>query len=84
MSTADLKLTIYQLLASTQDSKLLNSVYKLLKSQKKKRDTDWWLTISDKEKAAIEVGIAQAERGELIPHEEVVKKSRRLIEKYRK
>ena len=37
---------------------------------------DWWDEISDKEKAAIEAGIAQADRGELIPHEQVMKKLR--------
>lgn len=35
--------------------------------------------LSEKEKAAVEIGIKEAEAGELIPHEEVVKEMR---EKY--
>lgn len=32
--------------------------------------------LSEKEKAAVEIGIKEAEAGELIPHEEVVKEMR--------
>ena len=35
---------------------------------------DWWDELSDKEKAGIEEGLAQSERGQGMPHEEVMKK----------
>ncbi|MEN8249776.1 MAG: hypothetical protein ABFS32_12655 [Bacteroidota bacterium] len=44
--------------------------------ERKGRSTDWWDEISDAEKTAIEEGIAEADRGELIPHEEVMKEVR--------
>ncbi|HEY4323272.1 MAG TPA: hypothetical protein VGN20_04780 [Mucilaginibacter sp.] len=36
--------------------------------------SDWWNEIGDDEKAEIEEGLAQADRNELIPHEEVMAK----------
>lgn len=35
---------------------------------------DWWDDLSENEKASIEEGIAQSERGEGIPHAEVMKR----------
>ncbi|MBD3182971.1 hypothetical protein GF312_11820 [Candidatus Poribacteria bacterium] len=43
---------------------------------KKEKGSDWWDEISEAEKAAVEKGLAEADRGELIPHEEVMKKVR--------
>ena len=43
---------------------------------KKEKGADWWDEISDSERAAIEEGLAEADRGELIPHEEVMKEVR--------
>jgi len=34
---------------------------------------DWWKNLRDTEKVAIEKSLAEADRGELIPHEEVMK-----------
>ena len=36
-------------------------------------ETDWWDTISDTEKAAIQKGVQQLDAGQGIPHEEVMK-----------
>lgn len=43
---------------------------------KKEEGVDWWDEISDAERAAIEEGLSEADRGELIPHEEVMKEVR--------
>ena len=43
---------------------------------KKEKGADWWDEISDAERNAIEEGLAEADRGELIPHEEVMKEVR--------
>ena len=37
-------------------------------------ETDWWDTVSDTEKAAIQKGVQQLDAGQGIPHEEVMKK----------
>lgn len=41
---------------------------------------EWWDEISEAERNAIEEGLAEADRGELIPHKEVMKEVR---EKYK-
>jgi len=47
-----------------------------------KKKTDWWDEISEDERRSIEQGLAEADRGELIPHEQVMKelKSRYKID----
>lgn len=40
-------------------------------------DTDWWDELSPEDRAAIEEGCVQAERGETIPHEQVIADMRR-------
>jgi len=41
---------------------------------KKEQTVDWWDDISNDEKAEIEEGLAQADRGEVFSHEEVMQK----------
>jgi len=41
---------------------------------KKEQHLDWWDTITDDERAEIEQGIAEADRGEILSHEEVMSK----------
>jgi predicted transcriptional regulator len=43
--------------------------------------TDWWDEIDEDEKAEIEEGIAQADRGEVIPHQEVMAKYQQWLSK---
>jgi len=43
---------------------------------KKEKGVDWWDEIGEAERNAIEEGLAEADRGELIPHEEVMKEVR--------
>ncbi|WP_295652737.1 hypothetical protein [uncultured Mucilaginibacter sp.] len=50
------------------------SVIKLFVDLKKEQEADWWDTISVDERADIEEGLSQADRGELIPHDEVMAK----------
>lgn len=46
------------------------------------KKSDWWDEISEDERRSIEQGLAEADRGELIPHELVMKelKSRYRID----
>lgn len=63
------KLELIQWLSTVEDISLLDKILALRKQEK-----DWWKTISDDEKAAIEEGIAQADAGKLIPHSDVRKR----------
>ena len=83
MSTAELKSNLHRLIDSISDNKTLNSIYTLL-SKQKKQDIDWWGTISKEEKDAIEKGLAEVERGDVVSHEQVMKESFKLLNKYRR
>ncbi len=50
------------------------SVIKRFIALKKSEQTDWWDQIGLEEKAEIEEGFAQADKGEVIPHQEVMAK----------
>ncbi|HEY8999864.1 MAG TPA: hypothetical protein VIM89_00830 [Mucilaginibacter sp.] len=50
------------------------SIIKRFIALKKKQQSDWWDHISMDEKTEIEEGLAQADSGEVIPHEEVMAK----------
>lgn len=66
------KYLIIEKLIQTQDDAILNQVKELLGIT----DNDWWHVISEAEKAAVQKGLDQLDRGEGIPHEEVMKKAR--------
>jgi hypothetical protein len=63
------KLELVQLILNTSKPLTLKKVEEVLKRQ----EPDWWDEISDAERASIKKGLAEADRGELIPHEEVMK-----------
>lgn len=44
------------------------------------KKTNWWDEISEEERRSIEQGIAKADRGELIPHEEVMAKYKKWLQ----
>lgn len=60
-------------LMNVKDPHLIEAFKNLLKYRKKKVQTDWWDEISDEEKAEINEGIYQADKGELISHNEMKK-----------
>lgn len=68
MSIAELRLALIDKIMHMEESALLN-VNTLLEESKE----DWWDLLSKEEQEEIEEGLAQAERGELIPHDEVMK-----------
>ena len=69
------KLRLIEWLAGLNDSKTLYEFITL----KKKKEVDWWDEISAEERTEIEEGLAQADRGELIPHEEVMAKFKKWL-----
>jgi hypothetical protein len=64
------KLELVQLIINTKKPLTLRKVEDVLKGEK---ESDWWDEISDAERQSIEKGLAEADRGELIPHETVMK-----------
>ena len=69
------KLNLLEWLGGLNDPEILEEFITL----KKSRDVDWWDEISEEEQSAIDEGITQLNRGEGIPHEQVMKEIR---EKY--
>lgn len=69
MNLQEKKLELVQLILNTEKPSVLKKVEAVLK---KENDLDWWDGISEEEKKAIEKGIAEADRGELISHSVVM------------
>ena len=72
MNLQSKKLELVQLILNTEKPSILARVEAALKG----KAIDWWDKLSAEEKEAIERGISEAEKGELIPHEEVMKEAR--------
>ena len=68
------KLELIQWLSTLEDSNLIEKVMELRKRESK----DWWNSISENEKQAIEKGIEDADAGKLNPHTN----ARKLYEKW--
>jgi hypothetical protein len=74
MSTIELKSSLHDLIEGIEDNDILSAVYLLLAKQQNKTDEkDFWDELPDYVKVGIEEGLAQSERGEGIPHDEVMK-----------
>ncbi len=71
------KIELTQLLLRTNDISLLKKIKTLL--IKSKGETDWWDEISITEKVEIEEGIAQADSGQVISNEEVIKSYKKWL-----
>ena len=57
------------------------SVIKQFIALKNERQRDWWDEIGEDERAEIEEGLAKAERGDVLFHEEVMAKYQKLSSK---
>jgi predicted transcriptional regulator len=75
MSTAELKSNLHKLIDKVEDNKMLKITYLLL-SKTEDDDKDWWDTISAKEKAAIEKGLKDIDKGHVFSHAKVMKEIR--------
>ena len=62
----------------TASEKELEMVYHLFDASKR---TDWWDEISSEQRKAINKGLKQLDKGEGIPHEEVMKKHAKWLKK---
>ncbi|MEO5569712.1 MAG: hypothetical protein ABIT08_02695 [Bacteroidia bacterium] len=73
MNTHAQKLELIQLLLKTDSETILKKV----KSVFKEKDQDFWDELNEEQKSAIEKAIKQADKSELIPHEQVMRKIRK-------
>ncbi|MCG8308946.1 MAG: hypothetical protein MI975_16240 [Cytophagales bacterium] len=69
------KLELIRWLAGVRDIEIIKEFIDL----KKSKEVDWWDTIGAEERAEILEGIAQADKGEVISHEEVMKKYKKWL-----
>ena len=68
------KLELIQWLTSIEDASIIEKIMEL----RKKENKDWWDSISENEKKAIESGLKDADSGKLNPHST----ARKLYEKW--
>lgn len=78
MDVIELRTDLHNMIDKITDSNVLNAVKTLL-AGKSASQSDWWEAISENERAEIEQGLAEAERGEVIPHEEVMSKYKKWL-----
>ena len=78
MDVAELRMDLHNMIDKITDSNILNALKTLL-SSKSLSQADWWETISDEERAEIEQGLKEAEKGELVSHEEVMTKYKKWL-----
>lgn len=71
------KLKLIHWLAGQEDSAIIKEFLTL----KESKEADWWERISADEKAEIEEGLAEADRDELTPHDEVMAKYKKWLSK---
>ena len=64
------KIELAKMILSIENKSVLQQIKEVLTASK----TDWWDELSDQEKASIDEGIALADKGKLIHHEQVMKK----------
>jgi predicted transcriptional regulator len=78
MDVIELRADLHNMIDKISDSNVLNAL-KILLSGKTAKQTDWWDTISEEERAEINQGLAEADRGELKSHEEVMAKYKKWL-----
>lgn len=78
MDVTELRADLHNMIDKISDKKILKAVRTLL-SEKTVTKTDWWDTISQEEREEIEQGLSEADRGEVTPHEEVMKKYKKWL-----
>lgn len=71
-SKAEIKTTFHHLIDGIEDTTMLRKAYAVVARLLSNEKVDFWDELSYEEKEAIEEGIAQADRGELISHDEVM------------
>jgi hypothetical protein len=76
MNINETKLALVKIILDTKEEALLEQVREILSPE-----GDWWDRLRTQEKVAIDEGLAQANRGELIPHEHVMEEITKRFKK---
>ena len=77
MQTAELKSHLHKLIDGISDNSVLQAVHTLL--SKAAVSGDWWDELSEEDRKAIEIGLEQANNGELISHKQVMTEVDKLL-----
>lgn len=77
MNIATTKVELVKQLLETNDIAIINHIKAIFQTQK----TDWWESLPEEVKDSINRGIAQSERGQTVPHEQVMKKYKKWLKK---
>ncbi|MEO6176484.1 MAG: hypothetical protein ABIP27_15135 [Flavobacterium circumlabens] len=64
------KLELIKKLAETEDPSIIKSIRKIFTNKKK----DWWDELTQEQKEEIELGIKQAEKGEVVSYESILER----------
>ena len=83
MSNAELKYSLFKAIDAINDSKVLQEIYNLVGTRKTLK-ADWWDELTPGQKASVERGIKDLEEGKFYSHEEVMEKSKAMLDKHRK
>jgi hypothetical protein len=75
---AEIKNYLHKLIVETDDESILSDVQAYFTTLKSK-NVDWWDTISQQDKDAINMGMQQLKDRKGIPHEEVKLKADKLL-----
>ena len=78
MDVTELRADLHNMIDKISDRNILKAVRTLL-SEKVATKADWWDMISQEEREEIEQGLSEADRGEVTPHEEVMKKYKKWL-----
>jgi len=77
MKTSEIRSALFKKIDSLNGNQLQEVYGLLLNYINNNKSRDFWVEISEAEKASIKEGIAQLDRGEGIPHNEVIAKYRK-------
>jgi predicted transcriptional regulator len=77
MDISSTKLQLAKKLLDTEDKEVLKYIKALFET----RTTDWWDGLPKEVQKSIEIGLKQAEKGETVPHDQVMKKYKKWLKK---
>lgn len=70
---------LHKLIVETDDEKILTQVQGYFVTLKREKNIDWWDALPDTQKEIINKGLQQLENGERIPHDEVMRKAKKIL-----
>jgi len=78
MDVTELRANLHNMIDKISDKNILKALRTLLYENAASK-ADWWNTISQEEQEEIEQGLSEADRGEVISHEEVMKRYKKWM-----